>query len=121
MGKTFKIKIFFNKFFNSLFKKGDFIKYFENFCIRLNTKIYAMKSINNLKQYFRLFWINISLFIFILSKITNNNLNELIQIYILSSIIKKCYYYNKSTILKMKNWIFKEIKIFNKLNSTEKT
>ncbi len=44
-----------------------------------------------------------SLSIFALSEITNNNLNELIQIYILSSIIKKCYYYNKSTILKMKN------------------
>ncbi len=55
MGKTFKTKIFFNKFFNSLFKKGDFIKNFENFCIRLNTKIYAMKILNNLKQYFHLF------------------------------------------------------------------
>jgi len=102
-------------------QKGDFIKHFENFCIRLNNKIYAMKSINNLKQYFHRFGINMSFSIFTLSKIANNNLNELIQIYILSSIIKKCYYYNESTILQMKIGIFERNKDFYMLNSTEKT
>ena len=59
--------------------------------------------------------------IFTLSKIANNNLNELIQIYILSSIIKKCFYYNEGTILQMKIGIFERNKDFYMLNSTEKT
>ena len=100
---------------------GDFIKHFENFCIRLNSKKHAIRSINNLKQYYHRFGINMSLSIFSLSKIQNHNLNELIQIYILSSIIKKCFYYNEGIILQMKIGIFERNKDFYMLNSNEKT
>ena len=86
---------------NSIDKKS-FVSHIEAFCNKISSKSHSIRNIAMLKEYMHKYGINMSFCIFLLEKIKSRSICDLIQIYLLTSIVKNFYYYHESVNLFLK-------------------
>ena len=98
--------------------KLNFVYHIEKFCSKLNSKSHTITTSAALKSYMHKYGINFSFLFFFLEKISNKKMNDLIQITILSSIIKKFLSYHESVNYYLKLDLYDKTKTSDLFNVT---
>lgn len=98
--------------------KLNFVYHIEKICFKLNSKSHTITTSVALKSYMHKYGINFSFLFFFLEKISNQKMNDLIQITILCSTIKKFLNYHESVNYYLKLDLYDKTKNADLFNMT---
>ena len=98
----------------------QFHSFINNICENLKSYKLELRNVDNLLNFCEKYGLNTIFLPFIVSKIKNKNISNLIKIYLFSNIIKKYYCYNQCYNLLLKLSIYEACKDKDILNSNDK-
>ena len=121
---TFKTKMKYSIMSNNkiqLFPQSneEYISYFKEVCKEMSENSYKIRNIDNLNDFCERFGINKRFLPFCIELIDDENLKNLIQIYLYISFIKKFYNYHEGQTIVMKLAIYERCKDESIINSSE--
>ena len=96
-----------------------FHTFIDNVCKNITSYKYEIRNVDNILTFCDKFGLNTIFLPFIVSKIKNKNINNLIKIYLFSNIIKQFFCYNQGYNLLLKLSIYEACKDKDILNSTD--